>query len=147
MKTEKLFEAGKDFFMQTFGGACEPLMFFFKSINDNEIIVKKSIGPASTKVQVKFIEETNTIDMILSFNEYKNDSEIPVKRYKTVDYDSLKIVKFGTVIIDDSEVNVRYHFGGAEGNEDEIFCIVTEETENFAEGFRFYTHYKSLKVS
>lgn len=37
--------------------------------------------------------------------------------------------------------------GGAECSEDEIFCIVTEETENFAEGFRFYTHYKSLKVS
>lgn len=147
MKTEKLFEAGKDFFMQTFGGTSEPSLFFFKSINDNEIIVKKAIGPASTKVQSKFIEETNTIDMILSFNEYENDSEIPVKRYKTVDYDSLKIVKFGTVIIEDSEVNVRYHFGGAECSEDEIFCIVTEETENFAEGFRFYTHYKSLKVS
>lgn len=54
----------------------------------------------------------------------------------------MEMEKDGTVIIEGGEVNVRYRFVG----NDEIFCIVTEETANFAEGFRFYTHYKSLKV-
>ena len=98
MKTEKLFEVGRNYFMQTFGDTSNPSLFFFKKINDEEIVVKKSIGPTSTKINVKFNGLTNTIEMVLNFIEYKDDSvgygstEIPVKRVRIVDYDTLKTV-------------------------------------------------------
>lgn len=96
METQKLFVAGRDFFIHHFGGASNISMFFFKKINDTEIIVEKSIGPASTKVHVKYNVDYNTIDMVLSYNDYEPDTvgfgstEIPVRKTRTVDYDTLK---------------------------------------------------------
>jgi len=148
MKTQKLFEAGRDFFIHHFGGASDLSLFFFKKINDTEIIVEKAIGNASTKVHVKYNEDSNTIEMVLSYNEYEPDSvgfgstEIPVRKTRTVDYDTLKQVTIGAIVIGSNVIKVKYNFI----SDDEIYCITIEETEIYEKGYCFYTHYKSLKV-
>jgi hypothetical protein len=148
METQKLFEAGRMFFIQKFGGDSDLSQFFFKKINDTEIDVKRIIGDVSTKVHVKYNEYSNTIDMVLHYNEYETDSvgfgstEIPVKRTRIVDYDTLKQVKIGAVIIGSNVIKVKYNFI----SDDEIYCITIEETEMYQKGYCFYTHYKSLKI-